>query len=276
MNSFAEYFKNLVLSPRLEEVYHKFLLMRHKCKYSVFVEGSLDKKFYWNYLHQRLNCKFKGDIYPMICDGKQGVIHICNYLYEHKYLNNKTRNVLNIVDRDFNVLRSHDCKLEDKISITKYYSLESYAFTENNIEIILNLLKISTPNKDIFYSNLKEYIKLILDYESLLNYCVFEKHDIISTNLFDDTCLVFSNKIVLDDSFNNKIQTIISSFSQNNYHKFDDIRNKLSNNYLLYRGHDLEKFFDFMMTHFGINTTLSELLSKEEVIRSINIDLELK
>ena len=97
MNSFADFFKNRILSPRLEEVYQKYLLLRQRYKYSVFVEGYIDKYFYSSFLFHKLNTNFKGDIYAFVCDGKKGVIDICNWLFDKEMINNNTKNIINIL-----------------------------------------------------------------------------------------------------------------------------------------------------------------------------------
>ena len=275
-NSFGDYFKNLILSPRLEEVYQKYLVMKNAHKYVVFVEGYLDKSFYQGLLFNKLQCNFRGDIYSLVCNGKQGVIDISNYLFEKQYLNSKSKKIINIVDRDFNALNGFECKIKEKISLTKYYSIESYAFVNGNIEHILEYLKLSDKNKEHFINNLRKYLYDILDYEALLLCSVRDKFINISTDILDNTKLsIINEQIEINNGFKTAIDRKIAALSNNNLKRIKIAKEMLTNNYLFYRGHDLEKYFDYMMTFYGLDITLSELLINEELTKKFKVEIEI-
>lgn len=276
MNSFAEYFKECILSPRLEEVYQKYLLLKQKYKYSVFVEGYLDKKFYGSVLCLKINNTFKGDFYTFVCNGKKGVVDICNYLQGKDLINNNSKNIINIVDRDFDVLNNVECKLKDKITITKYYSLESYAFISKNLEIVLDYLNLNQTLKNQFFDGLNKYSVEILDYEALLSCSINDNILYISTDLLENAKITNYESMELDLAFRTTVNAKISSLNKNSLKKYCSEKNKLSMNYLFYRGHDLEKYFDYFMEYNNKKIRLRNLLEDEELVRKLQIELIIK
>lgn len=276
MNSFADYFKSYCLCPKLEKVYFEYLSNFKKVKYSVFVEGYLDKKFYNNALVKKLNCNLRGDVFSYVCNGKSGVIEITNYLFNKNMITKHSNNIFNIVDRDFNCLKDFNCNLESKITLTKYYSLESYAFIKENMDIILTHLNLFDVEKQIFYENFRIYLDLILDYEALLKCSVNDGISYISVEVLDDAKISFNGNLMIDKKFKSIVESKIKNLSEETFKDFQLTRDLLSKNYLNYRGHDLEKYFDFMMKYFKINVKLHDILSLEDIVKKMDIDLDLK
>ena len=277
MNSFFENFSSYIKYPMTPKVFTEYVTKKNKFKKFIFVEGFSDKNFYSMFLYKHLN-EFNGHIGYFICNGKKGVIEICNYFKEKDDLSKEDRNKFFIVDRDYDGLNNYKCLLKEKITTTKYYSLESYAFIPNNLNIIFSFLNYDNAKRELFTKIFDDFIDQIIEYEAIVSLNAKGKIAYWNVkNLRDNYELsINENEIIMDTKLKSEVENVFQNLSSDDLNLLIKEKETLHNNYLYIKGHDLEYIFDVIMDYLKSNNKLSKLLSNCNIIKNIQIPIVLK
>ena len=170
------------------------------------------------------------------------------------------------------------------MNVTKYYSIENYAFSNDNKKIILRESGLNDQEIKDFLTKLNNYFQNIKRYEVLLamteNYKKFhfkkndlkkENKDVIKDNVTfsDDLSVIFSEEF--ECRINETYQEIQS---EKKLKKIYDYYNEYLKHIFNIRGKDLEYFFDKFMIIMDKNVSLKSLLFDEKILSQLNIDLK--
>lgn len=275
MKDFLNAFLQKKIEPSLVNIIQEYYSCPKHYKRYIFVEGEIDRKFYSKFLYKKISCN-KNEVYFLICKKKESVILSENYFIRKD--NYKIENMFFIVDRDYDLLMPYQNYNVKKVSMTKYYSVENYLFTETNIDKVLNYLCLQQYEKEIFTKNLNEFIIGSASYQALSSLKIKKGFVIpISFNLLTADSFYFNQyDIFFDEHFLRKIEEIEKKLVGKEIALYEEEVSKMKNNYLYMRGHDFELFFDKIMECFKINSSLRSLLEDDELIKKLEIELLLK
>lgn len=239
----------------------------------VFVEGLTDVIFYNLIVKEKIG----NNVSFIKCGGKENVIYFSNFLIRNNIEQRKDNHY--IVDKDYTSLNKLKSLCAEKVSVTKHYGVENYAFEDENLDLILRNLNLLNEDVINVKESLKKFVKLIVDFETIISLSTNnEMHDIKlkAKELDENIIFVDENTIFLKKEMQQRITSIISSFTKKQKKLFNRRREELFNNYLDLRGHDLELFFNKILTFYNKEEKLSVLLSNTEIISRLKIDFELK
>lgn len=261
MNSFYSSFIEKVKKPTCIEGIFTYFSGKKEKKSFAFVEGEKDIKFYSIFFHKKINENNK-DILYIRCGSK---IEVIETLINLKRMVNLNKHFF-IVDRDYDGLSKVPIDLKDKIIITKYYSIENYLFENDNLMKTLKFIGLMDLEIDIFNKCFNDFISLITPYENY-SYKRVKDNKIYKVNkqLSMEDIIINNSKCELANDFIKEFETF-----ENNKEK------KSINNYLYFRGHNLEQFFDKFMCYFKIDEKLGNLLENSRLINELSIEINIK
>lgn len=272
MANFFNSFQERIINPNIVDVILNYSSNRNHFKKHCFIEGIDDKKFYSSFLYKILNVDEK-EVCFINCGCKHNVKNSLEYFVNNK---NRINNCYFIVDRDYDTI-SNDSIMKSKLTITKYYSIENYYFVPENMMQILQMSKLQHIEIDLFKKKFKEYIDLIIDFETIM--LMNSKYN-INANLefveLKENLYINNFAPVLMKNFSQKICEIIKTFNVQKTNIFNDEKETLRNNFLYIRGHDLELFFDLFMESLFVDIKLKDIIKNKEMNKIIKIEIDLK
>lgn len=275
MANFFSDFCKAVNQPTVMSSYLSYLFEKKNFKKFCFVEGIADSSFYSYILYKKINVDKKSIKY-ISCGNKDNVIQTL------RYFNNKEKENLNnlyfIIDKDYDYQKYMISNDLNKLSFTKYYSIENYLFEEYNLNKVLSFLNLQDCENELFKSLLNDFIGKVLLYEALNLYIVsldlskpMELQDISEKDI-----QINDNKVIIKENILDSVSKIISDLNNENFKKYNEKLKYLEKNNLSIRGHDLELFFDILLKYFRIKSNLSCLMKNKQLIESLEIDLDIK
>ena len=131
MSDFFEEFLEEVKIKDLGQVTTEYFLKYSIFDCFVFVEGLTDKAFYSCFLDTRVKNK---NLEFIVCQGKTKLFKTLDYLVGGNYFRNKEH--YHIIDKDFDGIRKYKGSYGHKLTTTRFYSFENYAFTKENIFLL--------------------------------------------------------------------------------------------------------------------------------------------
>ena len=275
MEDFFSEFSENVMNNNSGRIIADFIAEYDKYDSFAFIEGLTDKGFYSIVLPLKIN-KAASSISFIICGGKKNVISSMNYLMNNNLFIKK--NHYHIVDKDYNGIKNIKCYYPEKLTITRYYSFENYAFEDCNYDVLLSSVNLPKNDYSMLKNNLNDYIDQIMNYETLsslnTNYLINVQLD---SKHFSSRLKVDENNIFkLDKDYLFYINYLIDRLDDKEKALFKSRKNKLLKDRLSIRGHDLEMYFNTLMEYYQKDITLNDLLSDENVVKKLKIQLNLK
>ena len=275
MNDFFNAFISDIRYPKTPKVFTEYVAKK-RSKYHVFVEGHSDEKFYSTFIYKKINSKiFPGDVAYIKCNGKKGVFEICDYLLKKFNAIKNDKSKIFIVDRDYDGVLKCSEETKGRITMTKYYSFENYAFVPENLEVLLDEV-VSKNNKQLFKNLIDDFIEQISTYEAIqslnVRQIIFKP---INKKIEDYNVSIINNKFVIDNSFNDEVLKLVDSFSEKEKKALVNEKEKL-NKPIYMRGHDLQLAFDLISKEIGNEKKLIDLLSNYKFVEKMNIVIDIK
>ena len=263
--SFKDEFEKEIENPDIGRIFTRYITGMNNYLEFMFVEGESDIKYYSTMYNHNLT-----DIDYIKCGAKPNVCGIYKYLDKHSEVKNEKNDYYFIVDKDYDGLsKIKNLSPNHNISMTKYHSYESYAFTENNIDVILKenglvdeeIKEFKSIFKD-FFNKIKKYERykaLDIELPKLDGYLSFNKE----TNLLD-----------IDKNLLEKVDKVALSKSKN---KLYNEKKVIINSLKEIRGHNVEMAFEIIFKEkFNKDIKLLDILSNSEIVSKLDIDFKLK
>ena len=276
MNNFFDCFIEDVISPKLPKVFTEYVTKKNRYKKHVFIEGHGDRNFYSTFLHKRLNV-YPGEVGYLVCDGKKGVIDICNYFRTNYSLSVNDKAKYFIVDRDYDGLSGHECLMKDKMTVTKYYSFECYTFESENLKALFDYVDFDEADIELSSMLIDSFVNQILTYEAILSLSVKKRiTKVFTKELSSYDISISDDEIIIDSRFDNDINDFVRKLSDKEKDWLDNEKMMLRKNYLYIRGHDLELITNMIFSYLGSDYSLSNLLSNDKFVDKLKISLDLK
>lgn len=275
-NAFYDFFYSKSVDKNLTSVIYDFSSKRSSFKDIVFVEGLVDKNLYSKIVYKKLNARFKGDIGFIICGNKKNVIDMQNYLINNKCY--KKNNYFHIVDRDYDGISKVSSLCKEKLTTTKFYSLESYILDKENCVKLLEYLNFTEESIVEYFKLFNKFCELILDFESLIAFQTINEFGFgISKNyLSKDVIKIENDDVFILTDIDNKFKNIYDKFDVKNKKMFLLLKEKLGRNYLFLRGHALEEFFNKYLEMNNMKKTMHELLLEFNDYEKMTIDINIR
>ena len=276
MNNFFDCFIEEIASPKLPKVYAEYVTKRNRYKKHVFIEGAGDKNFYSLFLYKRLNV-YPGEVDYLKCDGKKGVIDICNLFKRNCALSVSDKIKYFIVDRDYDGLSGYECMLKEKLTITKYYSIENYMFEKENLDKLYDYLVLDETNAYLVEKLINSFVDQILTYEAIKSLKAKERiTKVFVKELNDYDIAICDDEIIIDRQFDNDVNDFVNYLNDKEKTWLENEKMMLRKNYLYIKGHDLELIIDMIFDYLGLEYSLSNLLSNDKLVDKLKISLDLK
>jgi hypothetical protein len=281
MNNFKKRFNDEIINPTEISMIVKYNEFRNRSAGKIiFVEGVSDKHFYSNVTNSgvKLFCKaeyvfrskFDRDKLSEDIVGKKAVFFAYKLIKDNKQLQKGMNKCIFIVDFDYEGIKSarHSFTSIDKnrISTTKYHSIESYFLTDNNTKRIFDYYNLSDKARlefksasQIFCNEVEEYFSLkgaiaacYFNNQKKPRYAKEYSHEEIFDIVFNSSN-TFSYK---QDYLKYEIKKMNRAISSNEFamKRYDEIKKMISKNILFIQGHTSMLFLEkFLVDNFKID-----------------------
>ena len=196
--SFIDEYTKEIKNPDIGRIYTRYITGMNNYIEFIFVEGETDIKYYSIKFNHNLN-----ETDYIKCGAKPNVFGIYNVFEKSNAIKDQKKSYHFIVDKDYDGFNKvKNLNPHNNISVTKYYSYESYAFLVKNITVILKELKLTKEEIECFIYILNDFFNKVRKYEC------YKALDIDLPKL--DGYLIFNNETNLFE-IDNKLQEKINN-----------------------------------------------------------------
>lgn len=294
----------------IADVQYRIFLQRKQYEHFIIVEGTSDIPFYYytNTLKGINNFKIisapEENIDKIV--GKKYVINVYQILKKDKYHSKEMNKYVFIVDHDYDGIEKYYNILEHRfvvlskqeqncISCTKYYAIENYFLTYNNLKIIFGKFGIIDQLTD-FINEFKKLVIETKEYFSLmattmyavknnikLNRLNIKTNDIFKDFKFKEKYLYKNrrytyNRELLEKAISERKDTINKSIERNKLYKIKKQYEKLIEEENYIQGHAAYNFLKcYLWEFFKINIKQKyDIEDYRKILEEINVEIELK